>query len=53
MSKGVSCKHAKLISKIHSPNQKFHYANKSTMLKEPVKSFPGMFRNMKISLYDN
>jgi len=22
-------------------------------IKEPVKSFPGMFRKMKISLYDN
>ena len=23
------------------------------LFKEPVKSFPGMFRKMKISLYDN
>ena len=31
--KDVSCKRAKFISKIHSLNQEFHYANTSTMLK--------------------
>ena len=33
MSKDVSCKRAKFISKIHSLNQEFHYANTSTVLK--------------------
>ena len=33
MSKNVSCKRAKFISKIHSLNQEFHYANASTVLK--------------------
>jgi len=33
MTKDVSCKRAKFISKIHSLNQEFHYANTSTVLK--------------------
>ena len=33
MTKDVSCKHAKFISKIHSLNRKFHYANTSTVFK--------------------
>ena len=33
MSKDVSCKRAQFISKIHSLNQEFHYANTSTVLK--------------------
>ena len=33
MSKNVGCKRAKFISKIHSLNQEFHYANTSTVLR--------------------
>ena len=33
MTKDVNCRRAKLISKIHSLNQEFHYANTSTVLK--------------------
>ena len=33
MTKDVSCKRGKSISKIHSLNQEFHYANTSTVLK--------------------
>ena len=33
MTKDVSCKRAKFISKIHSLNREFHNANTSTVLK--------------------
>ena len=33
MSKDISCKRDKFISKIHSLNPEFHYANTSTVLK--------------------
>ena len=33
MSKDISCKRDKFISKIHSLNPEFHYANSSTVLK--------------------
>ena len=33
--------------------QKLAFTNFDMIVKEPVKSFVGMFRKMKISLYDN
>ena len=48
MSKDVSCKRAKFISKIHSLNQEFHYANTSTSTFYHIVPYDLCVRNKSI-----